>query len=111
MVPVELMTGEFEWGPISPSRGVGQSQTADRPQDPCFPTISYRSRSMDLDDSPPPFGGKHGSEKTRLKRKVGKPGPMLARRVEASGPFPCCPSLKVVPRQLLIPFAGLAFEP
>jgi len=111
MVPVELMTGEFEWGPISPSRGVGQSQTADRPQDPCFPTISYRGRSMDLDDSPPPFGGKHGLEKTRLKRKVGKPGPTLARRVEASGPFPCCPSLKVVPRQLLIPFAGLAFEP
>ena len=111
MVPVELMTGEFEWGPISPSRGVGQSRTADRPQDPCFPTVTYRGRLMDLDDSPPPFGGKHGSEKTRLKCKVGKPGPTLACRVEASGPFPCCPSLKVVPRQLSNPFAGPAFEP
>jgi hypothetical protein len=100
MMPMELIAGKFEWGPISLLQGVGLNRTADRPQNPCFPTVSYRGRSMDLDGSPPPFGGKHGSEKTRLKHKFGKPGPRGLGHVGLSGWRPLGPSF-VAPRSKL----------
>ena len=50
-MPVELVTGKFEWGPISLSQGVGLSRMPTDPKIPAFPIVSYRGRSIDLDGS------------------------------------------------------------
>ena len=55
MMLVELITGKFEWGPVSLSHRVVLSRLSTDPKILAFPTVSYRGHSVDFDGSPPPF--------------------------------------------------------